>query len=113
MPLAVGMYLPWTVTFPILIGGLAYLVVDKRSRRRGDSEEQHKRTIHRGLLFASGLVAGEAILLILIAIPMALDVDLPYMSDWLESGWLVTAVSLAALLAITVFLAVKALGRRE
>lgn len=113
MPLAVGMYLPWTVTFPILFGGLAYLIVDKRSKRRGDSEERHKRTIHRGLLFASGLVAGEAILLILIAIPMALDVELPYMTGWLESGWMVTAVSLAALMVITVFLAVKALGRRE
>ena len=39
MPLAVGMYLPWTVTFPILFGGLAYVAVIRRSRKRGDDEQ--------------------------------------------------------------------------
>ncbi len=67
MPLAVGMYLPWTVTFPILIGGAVYWYVDSASRRRGDTEEQRQSVVHRGLLYSSGLVAGEAIMGILIA----------------------------------------------
>ena len=48
MPLAVGMYLPWTVTFPILIGGVVYKWVDSRSAARGDTAEQRQGAIHRG-----------------------------------------------------------------
>ena len=65
MPLAVGMYLPWTVTVPILFGGIAYAWVERSSARRGESEPERQSTIHKGLLFASGIVAGEAILGIL------------------------------------------------
>ena len=32
MPLAVGMYLPWTVTTPILCGGIVYKIVDRSVR---------------------------------------------------------------------------------
>ncbi|MCZ6695475.1 MAG: oligopeptide transporter, OPT family, partial [Acidobacteria bacterium] len=76
MPLAVGMYLPWTVTFPIMIGGLVYRWVDRRSRARGDSDEERQSVIHRGLLFSSGLVAGEAIMGILIAFLIVASVNM-------------------------------------
>jgi len=112
MPLAVGMYLPWTVTFPIIIGGLTFLIVKSTAKKRGDSEDRIKKVIHKGLLFASGLVAGEAILSIIIAIPMAADVKMPLYSGWLDTGWPVELVSLAALMLITWLLAKKALSVR-
>ena len=55
-------------TLPILIGGAAYRYVDHRSRRAGDSPDVREKKIHQGLLYSSGLVAGEAIGGILIAI---------------------------------------------
>ncbi len=100
MPLAVGMYLPWTVTFPILIGGAAYRFVDRRTQARGDSAERRQAAIHRGLLFSSGLVAGEAIMGILIAVLLMFQLDLPFFSGWVGGevapGWVVDLVSIAA-----------------
>jgi hypothetical protein len=110
MPLAVGMYLPWTVTFPIMFGGLIYRFVDRKSRARGDSEETRLSVIHRGLLFSSGLVAGEAIMGILIACMIVLGISLPLFPGWLEGGWWVDVVSLAGLTGIVVLLVRKALG---
>ncbi len=116
MPLAVGMYLPLTVTFPIIIGGIAYWLVERRSSRRGDSEEEKKSVIHRGLLFASGLVAGEAIMMIVIAIFLVADMDLPVWKNFAEIGgddWPKTVISIAALAIVTLLMMHKALRRRH
>ncbi len=114
MPLAVGMYLPWTVTVPILIGGAAYRYVDQRSRRAGDSPELREKKIHKGLLFSSGLVAGEAIGGILIAILVVSNMKMPLLpSSWTESGPVIEVVSLAALFAITAWVIQKSLSVKE
>jgi putative OPT family oligopeptide transporter len=116
MPLAVGMYLPLSVTAPILFGGLAYLYVERRSRRRGDDEPARQRVIHRGLLFSSGLVAGEAILGIAVAGLLTANLGLPllegtpYAGEW--SKWR-EVISLAALFLVVYLLVRKSLGRRR
>lgn len=109
MPLAVGMYLPWTATVPILIGGALFLWVDGRSRRRGDDEESRSKVIHRGLLFSSGLVAGEAIMGILIAGLVIANLPLPYFGEWARSAGLADLVSLAGLGVVLALLARRAL----
>jgi putative OPT family oligopeptide transporter len=113
MPLAVGMYLPWTVTFPILLGGLVYRFVERRSRARGDSAETQQAVIGRGLLFASGLVAGEAIMGILIAALMLTPLQMPLLKSWAEGGLRVEVISLAALAAMMGLLVMKSLGGRR
>lgn len=56
MPIAVGMYLPFGLATPILIGGLiAYFYT------RGKPEEEHDSVLHKGVLFSSGVIAGEAL----------------------------------------------------
>jgi putative OPT family oligopeptide transporter len=111
MPLAVGMYLPWTVTFPILLGGLVYQFVEWRSRARGDSPETRQAGIHRGLLFSSGLVAGEAIMGILIALLMMTPLKMPLLEEWPKGGLPVDLVSLVALAAVMGLLVLKSLGK--
>lgn len=114
MPLAVGMYLPWTVTFPILIGGAVYWYVEFRAKRRGDSEADRQAGIHRGLLFSSGLVAGEAIMGILIAVWVIAGFPTPILKSWHENGgmWL-QLVSIGGLFAVTALLATKCLRRGD
>jgi putative OPT family oligopeptide transporter len=63
MPVAVGIYLPWSLGVPIFIGGLAALIT---GRIVGKSRE--KEAVHRGVLIGSGLIAGEALMGILIAL---------------------------------------------
>ncbi len=57
MPIAVGVYLPFELATPILAGGLlAHLF------SAGDSEELAERKLRRGVLFASGAIAGESLM---------------------------------------------------
>ena len=59
---AVGIYLPIQLTFPVFIGGLiSYLSIKKMN---------NKLLQRRGLLLASGLITGEALMGILIALPI-------------------------------------------
>ncbi len=56
MPIAVGMYLPFGLATPILIGGLlAYWYA-----RKVPEPQQHA-VLQRGVLFSSGVIAGEAL----------------------------------------------------
>jgi putative OPT family oligopeptide transporter len=111
MPLAVGMYLPWTVTFPILIGGFVYYVVERLSIRRGDSPDTRQAVIHRGLLFSSGLVAGEAIMGIVIAVLVLTNLKMPFLASWATGwGW-VDLVSICGLLVVIGMLMRKALRK--
>jgi putative OPT family oligopeptide transporter len=110
MPLAVGMYLPWTVTFPILLGGLVYRVVENICHRRGYSSETRQAVIHSGLLFSSGLVAGEAIAGIVIAFLLIAKLNLPFLAGWSSGTGLVDVISLLALIAMMVLLGIRALA---
>ncbi|MGA1822008.1 MAG: OPT family oligopeptide transporter [Thermoplasmatota archaeon] len=82
MAVAIGIYLPFTLTTPIFIGGLLGLIsekivaskvrlfdalglsVDEKKKKIADAKE---RTFNTGLLFAAGLVAGEAIFGVIVA----------------------------------------------
>jgi len=66
MPIAVGIYLPLSLDIPILIGGFLRHFLDGRSKRKTESELAHS----PGILFGSGIIAGEALMGILLAIPM-------------------------------------------
>jgi len=100
MPLAVGMCLPWTVTTPILVGGVVYWLVDRAATRRGADAAERQTIVHRGLLFCSGLVAGEAILGIVIAGLVVTDIGFPLIHDW-TPPWALQLLSLAALGAMS------------
>jgi putative OPT family oligopeptide transporter len=56
MPIAVGMYLPFGLAIPILAGGMIAHIYS-----RGVPVAQHDRVLHRGILFSSGVIAGEAL----------------------------------------------------
>jgi putative OPT family oligopeptide transporter len=62
MLVAVGMYLPFETTVAIFIGGLIRWLGDTIAQRRGYNEAQRARVENAGVLTASGLIAGEAIL---------------------------------------------------
>jgi putative OPT family oligopeptide transporter len=61
MLFAVGMYLPLNTTFAIFVGGIIRWVTDKLRDRRGFNEAQKARVDNAGILTASGLIAGEGL----------------------------------------------------
>jgi OPT family oligopeptide transporter len=66
MLVAVGMYLPFDTSSAIFVGGLMKWIVDRVSEKR--TAEQKLAIEERGTLLASGLIAGEAIVGILLAV---------------------------------------------
>ena len=62
MLVAVGMYLPFGTTFAIFVGGVFRSLGDWLADRRGYNSAQKARVENAGVLTASGLIAGEAVL---------------------------------------------------
>jgi putative OPT family oligopeptide transporter len=112
MPLAVGMYLPFTVTTPLLVGGIVYRMIDMRARRKGLTGDAHMAVIHRGFLFSSGLVAGEAIMGIVIAGLVVAKLNMPLVAPWASNG-VMLLVSLAGLGFMAWTLYRKAMGGKQ
>ena len=67
MLVAVGMYLPINTTFAIFVGGVFRWVTDSMRKRAGFNEAQSARVENVGILTASGLIAGEALMGLVIA----------------------------------------------
>jgi putative OPT family oligopeptide transporter len=69
---AVGIYLPIDTTVPIFLGGLlAYLV--ERSQRTTAGAMDAERLHRRGVLYSAGLITGEALMGIVIAVPIVVS----------------------------------------
>ena len=74
MPFAVGMYLPFSLSAGIMAGGAARFIVE---RIKGTDAEKKART-DRGVLFTSGLIAGEGIVGILLAVLTVFEKDIAF-----------------------------------
>ena len=63
MPVAVGIYLPFGLSTPILIGGVMahFILSESKIKREPDN------ILQRGILLSSGLIAGESLMGILLA----------------------------------------------
>jgi len=67
MLFSVGMYLPLETTFAIFVGGVIRGIVDRMRAKRGYNDAQKARVENAGVLAASGLIAGEALMGLLVA----------------------------------------------
>ena len=69
---AVGLYLPIYLSIPMMVGGLVRLYFDKKKM----DEAERKDKVENGLLYSSGLIAGEGIIGILLAFLAVFNVKL-------------------------------------
>lgn len=65
LPFAVGLYLPIHLSAGIMVGGLVRLFTENRKK---SSEAEKKAQVDRGILYTSGLIAGEGLVGVLLAI---------------------------------------------
>ena len=70
LPVAIGLYLPLEMSVPIMIGGVIKHFISKK-----ESKEEAENEAGGGVLFCSGLIAGEGIIGIVLAILAVLGVD--------------------------------------
>ncbi len=64
LPFAIGVYLPVQLNACIMVGGLVRLAFDKMKKE----EKEKKEIISDGILFCSGMIAGEGLVGILLAV---------------------------------------------
>jgi putative OPT family oligopeptide transporter len=102
MAVAIGIYLPFTLTLPIMIGGILKYgtdsfiskkveIIDKKSENLSNEEtisrisKLKEKISNRGILFASGLIAGEALLGVIIAGIVIAGIDMAVFSE--SASW--------------------------
>lgn len=65
LPFAVGLYLPIHLSTPMMVGGWIRSFFEKKKM---SSEEERKEKVENGILYSSGLIAGEGLIGILLAV---------------------------------------------
>ncbi len=70
LAVTIGIYLPLELEVPIFLGGIIAYCIKRTQKQRQLPTDQIETADRRGLLFASGLITGEAIIGILLAIPI-------------------------------------------
>ncbi len=108
LAVAVGIYLPLELEIPILLGGvLAWAAARVHTQRcaaadpgnRGALQAAREKGERQGLLFAAGLITGEALVGILMAIPIVLTGDAGVLAAGLAPRAWIGAVLFAAVIA--------------
>ena len=116
LPVAIGLYLPFTLSIPIFAGGVIRHYTDGLLKKRfGSAEEEEisdwelaikqtdvkpkENAIRTGLLFTAGLVAGEALMGVIIAVLIVMGINLAIFTEapWIPGllVWLYIALLLA------------------
>ena len=92
MIIAVGMYLPFRATACIFFGGVIKWYLDSRASKKGVTPKGRETVENIGLLLASGLIAGQAIMGIITAGLKGANLELPqfllipWLAPWLAIG---------------------------
>ncbi len=68
LAIAVGTYLPLELSVPIFVGGVVAYLAKRRHRDEASAEP----SVRDGVLFAAGLITGEALVGILLAVPIVM-----------------------------------------
>jgi len=110
MLFSVGMYLPLGTTFAIFVGGLIRGIVDKIKAKRGYNDAQKARVENAGVLAASGLIAGEALMGLVIAAVVFFAGDFPALNvfDSVAGGMAIPV--LVVLVLYLIFVPLKKAG---
>ena len=100
MLIAVGMYLPFSSTSAIFVGGLIRWFLDQRLRRNNASEDEKTRAGNVGVLISSGFIAGESLMGVMMALVVIGGEKLPWLhlpalldAPWAWPGILILAIS--------------------
>lgn len=107
LPIAIGLYLPIHLSTPIMVGGIVRGILDKRLEKAGGVSESIKYKIDSGILYASGLIAGEGLVGIILALLAVAGLDVALGIDLGQMGAL-------AFFAVLVYTLVRySIGRKH
>ena len=107
LPIAIGLYLPIHLSVPLMIGRFVKLYVEKKKFK---DEKAKEAAISSGILYSSGMIAGEGLLGILLAVFAVIPVssgktlgDVINLSEKLDLGNIGSLVAFALLVATLLY----------
>lgn len=68
LPVSIGLYLPIHLSAPIFVGGMIRQLVESQKADTEEAAALKKDRVDRGLLYSSGMIAGEGLIGILLAV---------------------------------------------
>lgn len=101
LPLAIGLYLPIHLSAAIMIGGIVRTIVDKKKYK---SEAEKSAACDRGILYSSGLIAGEGIIGILLAVFAVIQVNGTSLSDLIDCSRVFSLGSIGGIIAFSLLI---------
>jgi putative OPT family oligopeptide transporter len=110
LAVAIGIYLPLQLSVAIFAGGVIAWLGGRFLTRKGASAEAHATGERNGLLFAAGLITGEALVGILLAIPIVASSNANVLAFWGEHEGVLPGI---VLLAIVVYWLYRVATRME
>lgn len=98
LPFAVGLYLPIHLSVPMMVGGMVRLYFDMQKM----DEKEKKDKVENGILYSSGLIAGEGLVGILLAVfaVFGWDIDMSSVVNLGNIGGIVAFAILTATLVM-------------
>jgi len=78
LPFAVGLYLPLGLSVPVMFGGIINWLLKKIKKDATELKEREE----KGILISSGLIAGDALMGVVLAGFIAADIDFIYNMHW-------------------------------
>jgi len=102
LPFAIGLYLPIHLSTPLMAGGVVRYLSEKRSK----SEKETKAKTNNGILFASGLIAGEGLLGIILALFAVITIGGKSIGEYIDLSSRISLGNLGGLVFFGILIAI-------
>ena len=110
LPVALGIYLPISLNAAILVGGIIRVIVEKKFK---NDKEGLDASVEKGTLLASGLVAGDALIGIVIAVFATVGLDIGIGADLFPKVASSNLVAFMAFLALGAWIYMVSVSRKK
>ena len=97
LPFAIGLYLPIELSSCIMIGGILRWAMEKKKYKSGEQKES---TISNGVLCCSGMIAGEGLIGILLAVFAVVKVNGRSLAEYIDLSGSVNLGQIGALVVL-------------
>ncbi|MGN0143834.1 MAG: OPT/YSL family transporter, partial [Clostridium sp.] len=101
LPFAIGLYLPFHLSAGIMTGGLVRLYFEKKKKI---TEEKRKDAIDRGILYTSGLIAGEGLVGIILAVFAIVNINGKSLAEIIDLSGTIETGNIGALVAFSILI---------
>lgn len=87
LPISIGLYLPIHLSAPIFVGGLIRKLVESQKTDTEEAAALKKDRVDRGLLYSSGMIAGEGLVGILLAVLAVIPMQGGTVAQYIQLGF--------------------------